>query len=66
MDELMNYLPYLAPYLVVSLTLSIVALIHVIKHRNYRFGNVWIWSILVLFFQIIGPIAYFLIGKGEE
>lgn len=66
MDELIQYLPYLFPYLLVSFTLSIIALVHVLKHDNYRFGNKWIWVLLVLLLQIIGPIAYFIVGRGEE
>lgn len=66
MDELIHYLPYLFPYLIVSFSLSIIALIHVVRHRSFRFGNVFLWAVIVLFLQIIGPIGYFLIGKGEE
>lgn len=66
MDELIHYLPYLFPYLIVSFSLSIIALIHVVRHRSFRFGNVFLWAVIVLFLQIIGPIGYFLIGKGED
>lgn len=66
MDELIQYLPYLLPYLLVSFGLSIIALIHVLKHRSFRFGNVWFWALAVLLLQIIGPMGYFLVGRGEE
>ncbi|MGC6769897.1 PLDc N-terminal domain-containing protein [Enterococcus sp. LJL128] len=66
MNELIEYLPYLIPYLAVSLTLSLVALVHILKHKRVRFVSVWIWCLIVLFFQVIGPIIYFLFGREEE
>ncbi|MFX3619195.1 MAG: PLD nuclease N-terminal domain-containing protein [Sporolactobacillus sp.] len=61
-----NYLPFLIPYLVLELLLAIIALVHIFRHSNYRFGNRWLWVIIVLFFQIIGPILYLTIGRSED
>ncbi|MCC0649684.1 PLDc N-terminal domain-containing protein [Clostridioides sp. ZZV15-6598] len=66
MESLMEYLPILIPVIVLDLVLIITALIHVIKHPNYRFGNKAIWIIIVLFISIIGPILYFAVGRGDE
>ncbi|MBP1047746.1 PLDc N-terminal domain-containing protein [Enterococcus sp. BWM-S5] len=66
MNELIQYLPYLIPYFLVSFSLSIIALINVLKNRRFRFGNVWLWVLIVLLLQIIGPIIYFLVGKEDE
>ena len=66
MENFLEYLPFLIPVIIAEYALAIVALIHVIKHPNYRFGNKMMWIIIVLFIQIIGPITYFLIGRGEE
>jgi hypothetical protein len=40
--------------------------VHVLRHKNYRFGNRIVWVIIVVFFQILGPIFYFMVGKGED
>lgn len=61
-----NYLPFLIPYLVLELLLAVIALVHIFRHSNYRFGNRWLWVIIVLFFQIIGPILYLTIGRSED
>ena len=61
-----NNLALLLPVIILEFILAITALIHVIKHPNYRFGNKAIWIIVVLFIQIIGPIFYFIFGRGEE
>jgi hypothetical protein len=41
-------------------------LVHMLKHKKFRFGNQAMWIIIVVFVQIIGPILYFTIGRGEE
>lgn len=66
MEKLMEYLPFLIPIFIVELALMLTALIHVLKHDKYRFGNRVLWIIIVVFFQIIGPILYFTVGRGEE
>ena len=66
MSEITNNLALLLPVIILDFILAITALIHVIKHPNYRFGNKAIWIIVVLFIQIIGPIFYFIFGRGEE
>ncbi|MFA7672804.1 MAG: PLD nuclease N-terminal domain-containing protein [Clostridia bacterium] len=66
MEILIKYWPFLIPLLVAELALGITALIHVLKHPNYRFGNKVMWAIIVMCVQIIGPIVYFIFGRGEE
>lgn len=66
MENLMEYLPLLLPVIILNLILVITALIHIIKHPNYKIGNKVIWIFLVLFISIIGPILYFTIGRGDE
>ena len=65
-DKLIEYLPYLIPIIIIELALAITALVHVLRHDEYRFGNKVMWIIVVLLIQIIGPIVYFTIGKGEN
>lgn len=66
MNTLMEYLPFLIPVILIEFALAITALVHVLKHPNYRFGNRVLWIIIVLCFQIIGPIVYFVFGRGED
>lgn len=65
MEALMKYLPLLIPIVVLELALTVAALIHMIKHKKFKFGNLTLWIILA-FFQIIGPILYFTIGKADD
>ncbi|HIW21569.1 MAG TPA: PLD nuclease N-terminal domain-containing protein [Candidatus Dorea intestinavium] len=66
MEEFIQYWPFLVPLIILQLTLAIIALVHVIKHPHYRFGNKGFWIVVVLFFQFIGPLIYFVFGRGEE
>ena len=66
MEEIIKYLPILLPIIIIEFILLILSLTHVLKHQNYKFGNKVIWIIIVVFIQIIGPIIYFVFGRGEE
>lgn len=61
-----EYLPFLIPLLILQLVLAVTALVHVLRHPNYRFGNKAVWIIVVLCISIIGPVVYFVFGRGEE
>jgi hypothetical protein len=63
-DILMKYLPLLIPVLVIELALLIAAFIDIIRREQTR-GPKWIWLIVILF-NLIGPIVYFLFGRKEE
>lgn len=66
MVDVMEYLPFLIPVIIVEFGLMLIALIHVLTHKKYRFGNRILWVILVVCFGFIGPICYLTIGRGDE
>ena len=66
MNTLFEYLPILLPVILIQLILMVTALVHVLRHPNYRFGNKVVWIVIVVFIQIIGPIIYFAFGRGED
>lgn len=66
MDFLREYWLFLLPLILAQFSLAIIALIHVLKHPYYRIGNKATWIFIVLFVNIIGPVAYFVFGRGEE
>lgn len=65
MDKIIEYLPFLIPIFIVELVLIITALVHLFKHKSVRFGNLIIWVIIIVAFQMVGPILYFTIGRKE-
>ena len=62
----LEYLPFFIPLIILQLILAITALIHVIKHPQYKFGNKGLWIVIVIVFQLVGPVIYFTLGKGEN
>jgi hypothetical protein len=58
-------LPYLLPILVIQVILRIVALIDLVKKPATR-GPKWMWALIIIFLNIIGPVIYFVAGRKEE
>ena len=61
-----QYLPFLIPIALIELGLMAAALVHILTHKNYKVGNRALWIVLSVLINIIGPILYFVIGRGEE
>ena len=66
LEMILEYLPVLLPIIIIEWILAITALVHVVRHPHYRFGNKVVWILIVLFIQILGPVVYFAFGRGEE
>lgn len=66
MEILTQYWLFILPLFVIQLALSLTALVHVLKHPHYRFGTKKLWIVIVLLLNTIGPIGYFVFGRGEE
>lgn len=58
------FLPIIIPFFLVTLLLIMIALIDLYRHRSRR-QNVFLWTLLIIFFNTIGPILYFVIGRGD-
>lgn len=66
MENIRQYLPVLLPLIAAQASLAITALVHVLRHPHYKFGNKLLWVLVVLFIQMIGPVLYFIVGRGED
>ncbi|MDI9421816.1 MAG: PLD nuclease N-terminal domain-containing protein [Bacillota bacterium] len=66
MEMLKEYGPFLIPLIIAQLVLAITALVHVLRHPNYRFGTKGLWIPVVLLVQFIGPVLYFALGRGDD
>lgn len=65
-DLFIEYLPFLVPLMLLQFGLAIFSVVHIIRHPNYKFGTKPMWIIIVVFINFLGPIIYFMFGKGEE
>ncbi|NLB56469.1 MAG: PLDc_N domain-containing protein [Lentisphaerae bacterium] len=65
-EQLTQYLPFLIPLAVNQLGLMLAAVIHILRHNKYHFGNKALWLVISIFLSIIGPVLYFVIGRSDD
>jgi hypothetical protein len=65
METLRPIIPYLIPVVLLELGLMAFALRDLIPRRRVN-GPKWLWVLIVILVQIIGPIAYLIAGRPEE
>lgn len=71
MNELTDKLGFdwklLLPVLFLQLILLIVALTDLIRNDPRRIrGPKWIWAIVIVLGEILGPVLYFIIGRRND
>jgi Phospholipase_D-nuclease N-terminal len=54
------------PLLLIEVGLLAFALYDLITRKRVRGGNKWVWGIIIVFLNFIGPIIYFVLGREEE
>lgn len=54
-----------APIIVIQLILLIIAIIDLVRTENTN-GPKWLWALIILFINILGPILYFVIGRRNH
>lgn len=64
MEQIRQLLPYLIPILLLQLVLIVVALLDLARRERTR-GPKWLWVLIILFVNLIGPIIYFVVGREE-
>ena len=64
MEFITNNLPLLIPIILIQLTLVVFALADLLRREHTR-GPKWVWVLVILFVNMIGPIIYFLVGRDE-
>lgn len=55
----------LAPVLVIQVILFIIALVDLTRIEKTN-GPKWIWVLVIVFVNIIGPILYFVLGRRNN
>jgi hypothetical protein len=64
MDKLTELLPFLVPILLLQIVLMVVALVDLVRRERTR-GPKWVWALVVVFFNILGPVVYLLAGRED-
>ena len=64
MEALGPILPLILPLILLQVGLLIWALIDLTQpDRRVRGDNKVVWALIIIFFQLIGPLLYFIVGR---
>ena len=63
--DFMAFLPIVLPVMAVGAILILFALVDLYRHRKTR-ENAFIWVMVILFVNTLGPILYFVIGRKDS
>ncbi len=55
----------IAPVIIIQIILMIIALMDVIRIQATN-GPKWLWVLIILFLNIIGPVVYFIFGRRHK
>lgn len=55
----------IAPLIVIQFILMIVALVDLVKIHATN-GPKWLWAIIIVFVNMLGPILYFIVGRRQS
>jgi uncharacterized membrane protein YwaF len=66
MEIVREYLPLLIPLFVIQLALLTASLVHIFRHTTYKVGNRAVWVVVCIVVNTIGPVLYFIFGRGDE
>ncbi len=64
-SEILEFLPYLIPILVIEYGLLIFAIVQLVKNE-VRYLPKWGWALIIVFINLIGPIVFLLAGKKKD
>ncbi|WP_130860606.1 PLD nuclease N-terminal domain-containing protein [Gracilibacillus phocaeensis] len=58
----------LAPFIIIQFILMVIALFAWFKARqnNMLKGNEWVWLIVIILLNVIGPILFFIFGRRQD
>ena len=66
MAEIMEFLPFLIPLVLVQFALLAYTLYHILTHNSYKRGNRALWLVIsIVLMNFVGPILYFILGKED-
>jgi hypothetical protein len=65
MEALRPMIPYLVPVLLLALGLVLFAL-RDLSRRDRVNGPKWLWVLIIVLIQFIGPMLYFVVGRRDE
>jgi len=68
MQIIAKYWTYLLPLIIIQVVFQIIAILDLVKHpkEEIRGGSKALWILIIVIFEIIGPVIYFIFGKKYD
>lgn len=63
--EALRFLPLLIPIIIIQYGLMIFALVQLFRNEAAYLPK-WGWALIIVFFNIIGPVVFLIVGKKKE
>ncbi len=63
-QDIVQYIPYLVPVIILQLVLLAVAPVDMFRREKIK-GPKWAWALVIVFIQLLGPILYLVLGREE-
>ena len=64
MQDIRSLIPYLIPIVLLQLGLMVFALVDLIRRERTK-GPKWVWTLVIIFVNLIGPVVYLVVGREE-
>jgi hypothetical protein len=64
MENISSLIPFLIPIVVLQLGLMAFTLVD-LNRRERTKGPKWVWALVIIFVNLIGPFIYLAIGREE-
>lgn len=65
MENIREFIPFLIPILLLQLGLMGFALVDLARRERTK-GPKWVWAIVIVLVNLIGPILYLVLGREES
>jgi len=68
MQIIAKYWKYLLPLIIIQVVFQIIAILDLVKHpkEEIRGGSKALWILIIVIFEILGPVIYFIFGKKYD
>jgi hypothetical protein len=64
-QNITEFLPFIIPLVLLQLTLMTIALVDLIRREKARYLPKWLWAIIIVLGELVGPIIYLILGREE-
>ena len=65
LQQIVKLLPFIIPLVLLQLILMIVALVDLSKRERVKYLPKWLWVIIIILGELLGPILYFVLGRED-